>query len=48
MYNPGKHGLVQRVKDRPFSTFHRYFKDDVYPENWGVIAEATRDEDYGE
>ena len=47
-YNPVKHGLVQCVKDWSFSTFHRYVKDGVYPENWGGIAEATRDEDYGE
>ena len=47
-YNPVKHGLVQCVKDWPFSTFHRYVKDGVYPEHWGGIAEPTRDEDYGE
>ena len=47
-YNPVKHGLVQGVKDWPFSTFHRYVKAGIYPENWGGIAEATRDEDYGE
>lgn len=47
-YNPVKHGLVQQVKDWPFSTFHRYVKAGFYPENWGGIVQATRGEDYGE
>jgi len=34
-YNPVKHGLVQKVKDWPYSTFHRYLKQGVYPGNWG-------------
>ena len=34
-YNPVKHELVQFVKDWPFSTFHRYVKEGVYPEDWG-------------
>jgi len=34
-FNPVKHGLVARVADWPFSTFHRYVKLGVYPEDWG-------------
>jgi putative transposase len=34
-YNPVKHGLVQNVKDWPWSTFHRYVKDEIYESNWG-------------
>jgi putative transposase len=29
-YNPVKHGLVQRVKDWPWSTYHRYVKEGFY------------------
>jgi putative transposase len=47
-YNPVKHGLVKSVKDWPFSTFHRYVKDGIYPENWGETGDLTRDDDYGE
>lgn len=32
-YNPVKHQLVYQVKDWPYSTFHRYVKQDVYIEN---------------
>ncbi|MEK7207151.1 MAG: transposase, partial [Pseudomonadota bacterium] len=34
-YNPVKHGLVERVKDWPYSTFHKYVEKGVYPANWG-------------
>jgi len=34
-FNPVKHGLVARVADWPYSTFHRYVKLGVYPEDWG-------------
>ncbi len=29
-YNPVKHGYCQRVTEWPYSTFHRYVKDDVH------------------
>lgn len=32
--NPVKHGLVQRVSEWPFSTFHSLVKRGVYPQNW--------------
>ena len=32
--NPVKHGLVSRVVDWPFSTFHRLVKQGVYPNDW--------------
>ena len=32
--NPLKHGLVQRVSDRPYSTFHRDVEDGLYPLDW--------------
>jgi putative transposase len=32
--NPLKHGLVKRVIDWPYSTFHRYVNQGIYPDNW--------------
>ncbi|WP_328589932.1 REP-associated tyrosine transposase [Chromobacterium phragmitis] len=32
--NPLKHGLVSRVRDWPFSTFHRAVKQGLYPQDW--------------
>ncbi len=32
--NPCKHGLVARVRDWPYSTFHRYVAQGVYAEDW--------------
>lgn len=29
-----KHGLGQQVVDWPYSSFHRYVKAGLYPENW--------------
>lgn len=37
--NPLKHGLVSKVKDWPWSSFHRYVKMGIYPEDWGGKAE---------
>lgn len=43
--NPLKHGLVEQVKDWPYSTFHRYVEQGVYPQDWaGIIEEG----DFGE
>jgi putative transposase len=33
--NPVKHGLVQRVCDWPYSSFHRWVKNGVYSMDWG-------------
>jgi Transposase and inactivated derivatives len=32
--NPVKHGYVMRVRDWPYSSFHRMVKLGVYPEDW--------------
>ncbi|GGO85058.1 transposase [Marinobacterium nitratireducens] len=32
--NPVKHGLVTRVADWPYSTFHRYVAQGVYAKDW--------------
>ena len=41
-YNPVKHGLVANPIDWPYSTFHRYVQEGLYPINWGenVIFES--------
>ena len=33
-YNPVKHGLVQRVADWPYSTYHRDVQRGLYPPDW--------------
>jgi putative transposase len=35
-FNPVKHGLVKRVVDWQHSSFHRYVKQGVYAEDWGL------------
>jgi putative transposase len=37
-YNPVKHGLVSRVSDWPYSSFHRYVRHRVLPEDWGGMV----------
>jgi putative transposase len=34
-FNPVRHGYASRVADWPYSTFHRYARNGVYPSNWG-------------
>jgi putative transposase len=34
-----KHGYVQRIIDWPYSTFHRFVNDGIYPPDWGGIDE---------
>ena len=34
-FNPVKHGLVTRVCDWPYSSFHRYVRLGVLPKDWG-------------
>lgn len=33
--NPLKHGYVERVKDWPYSSFHRFVADDLLDIDWG-------------
>jgi len=32
--NPLKHGYVSKVRDWPYSTFHRDVREGLYPEDW--------------
>ena len=34
-FNPVKHGLVARVRDWSFSSFHRYVEQGILPADWG-------------
>jgi putative transposase len=38
-WNPVKHGYVKRVIEWPYSTFHRYVQQGLYPPGWGGINE---------
>ena len=44
-FNPYKHGLVAHVRDWPFSSFHQYVRNGIYPIDW--MTEAV-DMDSGE
>jgi putative transposase len=41
--NPVKHGYVEKVRDWPYSTFHRYVELGVYPEVWASEPESELD-----
>jgi putative transposase len=47
-YNPVKHGYVANVVDWPYSTFHRYVKEEAYPEDWGGTVEMNDGKGFGE
>ncbi len=34
-FNPVKHGLVPRVSGWPHSSFHKYVRDGILPQDWG-------------
>ena len=46
--NPLKHGWVKRVQDWPYSTFHRYVRDGVYPPDWCGDAGVETEAGFGE
>jgi putative transposase len=33
-YNPVRHGLVDMPKNWPYSTFHKFMKEGMYPPEW--------------
>lgn len=47
-WNPVKHGLVSRVADWPYSSFHRFVRLGIYPPDWGGVTESSEDDDFGE
>jgi putative transposase len=43
-FNPVKHGLALRVRDWPFSSFHRYVREGLLPDDWaGDVSEHGAD-----
>ena len=46
-FNPVKHGLVAQVRDWPHSSFHRYVREGILPDDWAGDAGAGRGR-YGE
>ncbi len=47
-FNPVKHGLVTRVRDWPYSSFHRYVRRGLLPNDWGGDVRSESDGNYGE
>jgi len=47
-WNPVKHGLVARVADWPWSSFHRHVEHGIYSPDWGGTPVDNEDSDYGE
>lgn len=45
-FNPVKHGLVARVIDWPYSSFHRYVRDGILIADWG--GDGAGEMTYGE
>lgn len=46
-FNPIKHGLVRRARDWPHSSFHRFVKEGLLPEDWAGDVEDDAGQ-YGE
>ena len=44
-WNPIKHGLVRRLVDWPYSTFHRYVESGIYPPDWAGAPDAELEVD---
>lgn len=47
-YNPVKHGLVNRVVDWPFSSFHRYVRLGWLSPDWGEAEVSDGEGEFGE
>jgi putative transposase len=40
-FNPVKHGLVEQVKDWPYSSFHRHVRQGHLPPDWGGTGSSA-------
>ncbi len=47
-FNPVKHGQVTKVRDWPYSTFHRYVQLGVYPLDWADGGMDVAGAEWGE
>jgi len=43
-YNPVKHGLAQSPLAWKYSSFHRYVKNCIYPQDWGAREQIVLDD----
>jgi putative transposase len=34
-----KHGYAQSISDWPWSSFHQYVREGVYPKDWGGLPQ---------
>ena len=41
--NPVKHGLCSAAAEWPYSSFHRYVKQGIYPQDWASCENLTGD-----
>jgi putative transposase len=46
-YNPVKHGHVKKPHEWPYSSFHRYIKEEIYPIDWGAGDDFSLDSEVG-
>nr|WP_310090906.1 transposase [Pseudoxanthomonas sacheonensis] len=46
-FNPVKHGLVEQVREWPYSSFHRLVRQGFYDRDWG-LANNGPDSGFGE
>jgi putative transposase len=46
-FNPVKHGLARQVRDWPYSSFHRYVREGLLPNDWAGDA-SDNGGDFGE
>lgn len=42
-WNPVKHGLVKSVIDWPYSSFHQFVEQGIYPPAWGHTGQFDMD-----
>lgn len=47
-YNPVKHGLVERVADWPYSSFHQFVRRGLLELNWGYSENRDDSGQFGE
>jgi len=47
-WNPVKHGLVARIRDWPYSSFHRFVRLGIYSLDWAGVSDAMVEKGYGE
>jgi hypothetical protein len=44
----GTRGYITRPADWPYSSIHRYIRDDIIPPDWGAAIELIDGDQFGE